>query len=75
MSARSTSERIEVERAIAAEPAKIFAVLGDPQGHVAIDSSGMLMAASGRPVGAVGDRSPWPWTARHSTTTRSACTT
>ncbi|HEY5246292.1 MAG TPA: hypothetical protein VIJ60_11540 [Acidimicrobiales bacterium] len=55
MSARSTIERIEVERAIAAEPAEIFAVLCDPQGHVAIDSSGMLMAASGHPVGAVGD--------------------
>jgi hypothetical protein len=54
MSAPS-SERIEVERAIAAEPAEIFAVLCDPQGHVAIDSSGMLMAASGHRVGAVGD--------------------
>ncbi len=49
------SERIEVDRAIAAEPAEIFAVLCDPQGHVTIDSSGMLMAASGRPVRAVGD--------------------
>jgi hypothetical protein len=55
MSAPSTGERIEVERAIAAEPAEIFAVLCDPQGHVAIDSSGMLMAASGHHVGAVGD--------------------
>jgi len=49
------SERIEVQRQIAAEPAAIFRVLSDPQGHVAIDSSGMLMAASGDPVGAVGD--------------------
>ncbi|MCC5953336.1 MAG: SRPBCC family protein [Acidimicrobiia bacterium] len=49
------AERIEVRRPIAADPATIFAVLCDPQGHVAIDSSGMLMAASGDPVGAVGD--------------------
>ena len=51
-----TEERIEVRRAIAAEPAAIFAVLRDPQGHVRIDSSGMLMSASGEPASAVGDR-------------------
>jgi hypothetical protein len=50
-----TSERIEVQRTIAAEPAAIFAVLRDPQGHVAIDSSGMLQSAEGEPVTAVGD--------------------
>jgi hypothetical protein len=49
------SERIEVQRTIAAEPAAIFAVLRDPQGHVAIDSSGMLQSADGEPVTAVGD--------------------
>jgi hypothetical protein len=49
------SERIEVQRPIAADAAAIFRVLSDPQGHVAIDSSGMLMAASGDPVRAVGD--------------------
>ena len=48
------TERIEVPRKISAEPAAIFAVLCDPQGHVAIDSSGMLMSASGPPVSAVG---------------------
>jgi hypothetical protein len=48
-------ERIEVERLIPAEPAAIFAVLCDPHGHVAIDSSGMLMDAEGDPVSAVGD--------------------
>ena len=48
-------ERIEVQRTIAAEPAAIFRVLCDPQGHVAIDSSGMLMDATGDPVAAVGD--------------------
>jgi hypothetical protein len=50
-----TTERLEVERTIAADPATIFRVLSDPQGHVAIDSSGMLQAATGEPVTAVGD--------------------
>jgi Polyketide cyclase / dehydrase and lipid transport len=50
-----TTERIEVTRTIAAKPADIFAVLRDPQGHVAIDSSGMLQSADGEPVGKVGD--------------------
>jgi hypothetical protein len=50
-----STERIEVQRTIAAEPAAIFRVLCDPQGHVAIDSSGMLMSAEGAPVSAVGD--------------------
>ena len=37
-----TTERIEVQRTIATDPATIFGVLCDPQGHVDIDSSGML---------------------------------
>ena len=45
--ASDESERIAVQRAIAAEPAAIFRVLCDPQGHVAIDSSGMLQGATG----------------------------
>jgi hypothetical protein len=49
------SERLEVQRAVAASPGEIFAVLTDPKGHVAIDSSGMLMAASGDVVTQVGD--------------------
>src|SRR5258705_6999205 len=49
------TERIEVQRTIAAPAADIFAVVCDPQGHVAIDSSGMLQDADGDPVGAVGD--------------------
>ena len=49
------TERIEVQRTIEAEPAAIFAVLRDPQGHVVIDSSGMLQSAEGEPVSAVGD--------------------
>ena len=50
-----TAERIEVQRTIEADPATIFAVLRDPQGHVAIDSSGMLQSAEGEPVSRVGD--------------------
>ena len=49
------NERIEVERTIRADPASIFAIVSDPQGHVAIDSSGMLQDASGDPATAVGD--------------------
>src|SRR5688572_15314986 len=49
------TERIEVQRAIAARPEAIFAVVSDPVGHVQIDSSGMLMSATGSPVSAVGD--------------------
>ena len=40
---------------IAADSSVIFRLLCDPQGHVAIDSSGMLMAATGEPVAAAGD--------------------
>ena len=50
-----TTERMEVQRAIPADASAIFRVLCDPQGHVAIDSSGMLMDATGEPVTAVGD--------------------
>lgn len=49
------TERIEIERTISAPPADIFAVLCDPQGHVAIDSSGMLQDAEGATVSAAGD--------------------
>jgi hypothetical protein len=69
------TERIEVQRTIAAPAADIFAVLCDPQGHVAIDASGMLQDADGDPVGAVGDSFSCTWTARRSTTTPWASTT
>ena len=46
---------IEVQRTIAASPADVFALLCDPQGHVAIDASGMLQDAEGEPVTASGD--------------------
>jgi hypothetical protein len=50
-----TTDRIEVQRIIEAESAAIFAILCDPQGHVDIDSSGMLQSAEGDPVTAIGD--------------------
>ena len=50
-----TTERLEVARTIPADAATIFGVLKDPKGHVAIDSSGMLMDSTGDPVTAVGD--------------------
>ncbi len=49
-----TTERLEAQRTISATPAQIFSVLCDPKGHVAIDSSGMLMSATGSPVTDVG---------------------
>jgi hypothetical protein len=55
MPGMTETERLQVERTIKAEPADIFRVLSDPQGHVSIDSSGMLMDATGEPVTAVGD--------------------
>jgi uncharacterized protein YndB with AHSA1/START domain len=50
-----TTERFEVAREIAATPAKVFALLADPNGHVTIDSSGMLQSAEGNPVKQAGD--------------------
>ena len=49
------TERFEVQRPIAADASAIFGVLCDPMGHVAIDSSGMLMDATGEPAAAVDD--------------------
>ena len=49
------TERIEAERFIPAPAADVFAVLCDPQGHVAIDASGMLQDADGDVVEAAGD--------------------
>lgn len=49
------TERIEIDRIIPAPAPDIFGLLCDPQGHVAIDSSGMLQDAEGDPVAAVGD--------------------
>ena len=48
--------RLSARRFVEAPADAVFAVLCDPEGHVDIDASGMLQAASGAPVGAVGDR-------------------
>jgi hypothetical protein len=50
-----TKQRFEVTRKVQAPPAKVFALLCDPQGHVTIDSSGMLQSADGEPVRRAGD--------------------
>ncbi|GAA3234531.1 SRPBCC family protein [Actinocorallia longicatena] len=50
------TERFEVVRDVPAEPGAVFALLRDPQGHVAIDSSGMLLSAEGEPVEKAGDQ-------------------
>src|ERR1700710_922381 len=49
------ADLIEVQRTIAAPPADVFALLCAPQGHVAIDATGMLQSADGDPVTAAGD--------------------
>lgn len=50
-----SAERLEVQRTIRATPTAIFQFLRDPNGHVTIDSSGMLMSAEGDVVSAIGD--------------------
>lgn len=49
-------ESIEVSRLVPAPADAVFALLTDPSGHVAIDSSGMLMGAEGAVVTRPGDR-------------------
>ncbi|MDZ7674927.1 MAG: hypothetical protein U5K30_07660 [Acidimicrobiales bacterium] len=55
MTERPHPERMEVQRAIAADPATIFSIVSSPEGHVQIDASGMLMSATGDPATGVGD--------------------
>lgn len=50
-----TTERMEVQRTIKADPAAIFPIVSSPEGHVMIDASGMLMSSTGEPAKAVGD--------------------
>ncbi|MCL8025110.1 polyketide cyclase [Nocardioides bruguierae] len=50
------AERIEVSRMLASPASAVFSLLRDPQGHVDVDASGMLMDATGDVVSAVGDR-------------------
>jgi uncharacterized protein YndB with AHSA1/START domain len=52
-----SQDRIAVTRRIAAPADRIFTLVSDPRGHVAIDGSGMLVTApDAEPVSAVGDR-------------------
>jgi hypothetical protein len=48
-------ERFEVQRTIPADASAIFSVITSPEGHVAIDASGMLQSASGEPARKEGD--------------------
>ena len=50
MSETSTDTRLAASRFVEAPASDIFAVLSDPEGHVDIDASGMLQAATGSPV-------------------------
>ena len=50
-----TEERMEVQRTIKASPEAIFALLSDPDGHVSIDATGMLIDFTGEPATAAGD--------------------
>ncbi|UVE94104.1 SRPBCC family protein [Dietzia sp. B32] len=52
----AADRRLEAQRVISAPADRVFAVLCDPDGHVAIDSSGMLQSAEGPVVTAEGDR-------------------
>jgi hypothetical protein len=49
------SERVELRRFIPFDAARIFSVLRDPEGHVTIDSTGMLQSSTGEPASKVGD--------------------
>jgi hypothetical protein len=55
MSDENAAYRLEVSRRIAADPAAVFELLRDPRGHVAVDTSGMLMGSTGGPVSATGE--------------------
>ncbi|HWD24350.1 MAG TPA: hypothetical protein VG368_02700, partial [Acidimicrobiales bacterium] len=49
-------DRVSATRRIAAPASKLFAIVSHPTGHVEIDGSGMLEAASdARPITAVGE--------------------
>jgi hypothetical protein len=51
-----TDTRLEVSRTIPIDAATIFRFLCEPEGHVAIDGSGMLMSAEGSRVKGVDDQ-------------------
>lgn len=47
--------RVSLTRRISAPPEAVFKIISDPQGHVDIDGSGMLVATEAPPTHAVGD--------------------
>ena len=49
------ADRLEARRLVPTPAAEVFSFLCEPQGHVLIDSSGMLQDAEGATVSAVGD--------------------
>jgi hypothetical protein len=49
------SERFEVQRTIPVDPSTIFGIVSSPDGHVAIDASGMLQSFTGSAATAEGD--------------------
>lgn len=51
-----SARRLEARRVIGVPASEVFTVLCDPDGHVAIDSSGMLQSADGHRVTGVDDR-------------------
>ena len=50
-----SGQRIEIQRTIPVPASAIFTLLCDPDGHVQIDASGMLMSSEGAPVTQQGD--------------------
>jgi hypothetical protein len=50
-----SSERVSATRRIAAPASTLFQIVSNPAGHVQIDGSGMLEAATDRQVTAVGE--------------------
>jgi hypothetical protein len=52
---QAPTERLEVQRTVAADASTIFDVVRSPAGHVAIDASGMLQDYTGEPATAVDD--------------------
>jgi hypothetical protein len=49
------TERLAATRLVPDSPEEVFALICDPQGHVLVDSTGMLQSAEGEPVSAIGD--------------------
>lgn len=51
-----TADRVSASRRISSSPQQIFAIVSHPEGHVAIDGSGMIRVASDpRPLTSIGE--------------------